>query len=176
MEKTSDGKANTNSGGATDAANVARTAKLLRLLRSVRILRVVRALKWVKKLGKRSMSFPCLPAFIETYITTIIKAMWNLKPFLKLMGGILIIFGIIGCSLFGRILPSQFGNMMLTFFTLFQLLTLDDWFEILQERSIALSFIDRLSIINPFLDLTSRKALLTGSIRALMARLSTSLF
>ena len=103
--------------------------------------------------------------------------MWNLKPFLKLMGGILIIFGIIGCSLFGRILPSQFGNMMLTFFTLFQLLTLDDWFEILQERSTLLRSIETLdSKVNPFLDLVFRKVLLTGLIRALMARLSTNLF
>jgi len=105
-----------------EAADIARTAKLLRLLRSVRILRVIRALKWVKKL--------------EQYITTIIQATRHLKPFMKLIAGLFVIFGIIGCSLFGRILPMQFGNMWLTLFTLLQLLTLDDWFEILQEGSV----------------------------------------
>jgi len=83
---------------------------------------VIRALKWVKKL--------------EQYITTIIQATRHLKPFMKLITGLFVIFGIIGCSLFGRILPTQFGNMWLTLFTLLQLLTLDDWFEILQEGSV----------------------------------------
>merc|ERR1711892_1013459 len=67
---------------------------------------------------------------------TIIKAVKSLGAILKLMGPVLFIFAAVGCSIFGEILPRRFGNMSLTMFTLIQLITLDDWYEIVQEASV----------------------------------------
>ena len=35
-----------------------------------------------------------------------------------------------GTRMFGDIIPHQFGNMYTAVFTLFQVITLDDWFEL----------------------------------------------
>ena len=37
-------------------------------------------------------------------------------------------FAVIGRGLFDQVAPSRFGNLGKAFFTLFQLITLDDWF------------------------------------------------
>merc|ERR1719383_1317207 len=46
----------------------------------------------------------------------------------------------LGCSLFGNIIPKHFGNIILTFFTLIKIITLDDWFDILQDGSVEYGF------------------------------------
>lgn len=40
-----------------------------------------------------------------------------------------------GRGLFYERVPNKFGNLWLSFVTLFQLLTLDDWFELLETGS-----------------------------------------
>ena len=50
------------------------------------------------------------------------------------------IFAIIARSLFGDICPEKFSNLVKTFFSLFTLLTLDDWYSVYQicaERNYA---------------------------------------
>ena len=46
----------------------------------------------------------------------------------------------LGCSLFGGMIPEHFGNIILTFFTLIKIITLDDWFEIQQDGSVINGF------------------------------------
>jgi len=112
--------ASTNAGGGSSMKSV----KLIRLLRATRMLRVLRTLKFIERL--------------QRYAITIIKAVKSLGAILKLMGPVLFIFAAVGCSIFGEILPRRFGNMSLTMFTLIQLITLDDWYEIVQEASVGL--------------------------------------
>jgi len=43
------------------------------------------------------------------------------------------VFALIGRSVFGEALPYRFGNLWYSFFTLFQMLTLDDWYTVVEE-------------------------------------------
>jgi len=106
----------------SSTASLAKSGKMLRIVRSARILRL---LKTMRMFGK-----------LEQYITTIWTALKDIVHILFLFLSLIMIFSCLACSLFGRILPDRFGNILLTFFTLIQLLTLDDWFEILQEGSV----------------------------------------
>jgi len=47
---------------------------------------------------------------------------------------IAVVFAVMGRGLFYERLPDKFGSLWLSFVTLFQLLTLDDWFELLEEN------------------------------------------
>lgn len=112
----------TSSGGNAGGGSL-RAVKLIRLLRATRMLRVLRTLKFIDRL--------------QRYVVTSSKAVKSLGPILLVLIPLLLIFSTIGCSIFGEILPKRFGNMFLTIFTLIQLITLDDWYEIVQEGSLA---------------------------------------
>ena len=43
------------------------------------------------------------------------------------------IFAVIGRDLYGRVDPSRYGNLGRAVFTLFQLITLDDWFQMYSD-------------------------------------------
>lgn len=45
----------------------------------------------------------------------------------------LVVFAVMGRGLFYEWAPNKFGNLWLSFVTLFQLLTLDDWFELMDS-------------------------------------------
>jgi hypothetical protein len=47
------------------------------------------------------------------------------------------VFAIMGVRMFRDMLPSKFGSMYTASFTLFQLITLDDWFELYDEIRVA---------------------------------------
>jgi len=117
---TDDDSGGTSSTGS--ATSLAKSGKMLRVLRSTRILRLLRTMKWMGRL--------------EQYVTTIVKACRSLGPLMRLFVALIVVFSCLACSLFGRILPDRFGNYLLSLFTLIQLLTLDDWFQILQEGSV----------------------------------------
>ena len=99
----------------------AKQFKIIRLLRASRMLRVLRTLKWVDRL--------------QRYTVTILKSMSELGAIMTLTLSVMCIFATVACALFGELLPVRFGNIILTFFTLIQLITLDDWYEIIQEGS-----------------------------------------
>ena len=50
------------------------------------------------------------------------------------------VFAIMGVRMFRETLPSKFGSMYTASFTLFQLITLDDWFELYDEIRAAEAF------------------------------------
>jgi len=120
--KKSNELSSTSSGGDAGGGSL-RAVKLIRLLRATRMLRVLRTLKFIDRL--------------QRYVVTSSKAVKSLGPILLVLVPLLLIFSTIGCSIFGEILPKRFGNMFLTIFTLIQLITLDDWYEIVQEGSVA---------------------------------------
>jgi len=103
------------------SASGLKVTKLLRLLRATRMLRVLRTLKFIDRL--------------QRYTVTILKSIQQLGPIMRLTVSFLFVFSAIGCSLFGKLIPKHFGNIILTFFTLIKIITLDDWFEIQQDGS-----------------------------------------
>ena len=42
-------------------------------------------------------------------------------------------YAVVGVSLYGRIAPRRFGNLFVGLFSMFQLLTLDNWFDVVDE-------------------------------------------
>jgi len=99
-----------------------KATKLVRVFRATRMLRVLRTLKFFNRL--------------QRYTVTIFKSLKSLGAILSLTGSLIAIFAAIACAIFGHLLPKRFGNMFLTIFTLLQLITLDDWYEIIQEGSV----------------------------------------
>ena len=59
---------------------------------------------------------------------------------MHLTGAFVVMATSLGCSLFGNMIPKHFGNIILTFFTLIKIITLDEWFDILQDGSVEYGF------------------------------------
>ncbi len=83
------------------------------ILRALRILRVLRLLSTVGRLR----------AIVESLMRAIPSIGW--------IGGLLVlvfyIFGVMGTELFGASFPDWFGNVALSMYTLFQVMTLESW-------------------------------------------------
>ncbi|KAG0418045.1 Cation channel sperm-associated protein 1, partial [Dictyocoela muelleri] len=93
--------------------------RVLRVLRSFRALRVLRTIRFIQP--------------IHTIVKTCFKALPAMASIAFIMIIITCISAIIARSLFGDLCPSKFSNLVKTFFSLFVLLTLDDWYSIYQE-------------------------------------------
>lgn len=93
--------------------------KVIRLLRALRMLRILRTLKFVSRMKR--------------YMETILNSSRQLGPIFILTMSIMITSSSIACSAFSDIAPLRFGNMILSFFTLFQIITLDDWGTIVND-------------------------------------------
>ncbi|CAF2314126.1 unnamed protein product [Rotaria sp. Silwood2] len=92
--------------------------RVLRVLRSFRALRVLRTIRFIQP--------------IHTIVKTCFKALPAMASITFIMIIITCISAIIARSLFGDICPEKFNNLIKTFFSLFTLLTLDDWYSVYQ--------------------------------------------
>ncbi|CAF0885093.1 unnamed protein product [Rotaria sordida] len=92
--------------------------RVLRVLRSFRALRVLRTIRFIQS--------------IHTIVKTCFQALPAMASITFIMIIITCISAIIARSLFGDICPEKFNNLIKTFFSLFTLLTLDDWYSIYQ--------------------------------------------
>ena len=90
--------------------------RVLRVLRSFRALRVLRTIRFIQS--------------IHTIVKTCFKALPAMASIAFVMIIITCISAIIARSLFGDMCPERFGNLVQTVFSLFTLLTLDDWYAI----------------------------------------------
>lgn len=99
--------------------------KIFRLLRVFRAVRAFRALRVLRTIT----FFQNLQIIVSTLIQSI-PAMASISLLIFL---ILYIFGIIGVTLYKDIYPERFGNIWLALFALFQLITLDNWFELYDD-------------------------------------------
>ncbi len=90
----------------------------LAVLRALRILRVLRLASVV----------PSLRHVVEAMLA----ALPGMGSIVLLMLLICYVFAVMGTKLFGEVMPEQFGHLGATFFTLFQLMTLDDWANIVK--------------------------------------------
>ena len=90
--------------------------KVLRTMRAFKSLRVVRTIKLLSSL--------------EIIIDTCINSIQSLRAIFILMSIFLYDFAVVATSLFRGIDSKRFGNLVNSSFTLFQVITLDDWYSI----------------------------------------------
>ncbi|ODN04492.1 Cation channel sperm-associated protein 1 [Orchesella cincta] len=90
-----------------------------KVLKSLRALRLLRVIKFLPNL--------------QVIVTTVFQSMLSMGSIAVLMSLFIFVFAVMGRGLFSEDAPNNFGGLWLSFVTLFQLLTLDDWFELLQR-------------------------------------------
>ncbi|XP_063059534.1 cation channel sperm-associated protein 1-like [Engraulis encrasicolus] len=95
------------------AAAVFQFLKIFKASRAIRAFRVLRTIKFLQSL--------------MTIISTCIQSFQSMGAIIILMFTFLLMFAVIFREMFSQTDPEHFGSMFRTIFTLFQLLTLDDW-------------------------------------------------
>ncbi|XP_065846437.1 cation channel sperm-associated protein 1-like [Oscarella lobularis] len=101
----------------TKVLNALRVFRVVRALRALRVLRTIRFLR-----------------NLQIIVTTILRSIPALGNIVILAALVLYIFAIIGRGLYGDADPARFGNLGRASVTLFQLITLDDWYYAYSER------------------------------------------
>eukprot|EP00474_Spongospora_subterranea_P010840 CRZ11298.1 hypothetical protein [Spongospora subterranea] len=96
--------------------------KVLRLLRIFRTLRAIRALRVL-----RTITFL---RSLQVIATTLLRSLPAMSNIFALIALVTYVFAIIGVSLYRDTLPECFADLPTACFTLFQIMTLDDWFTI----------------------------------------------
>ncbi|OXA58285.1 cation channel sperm-associated protein 1 [Folsomia candida] len=86
-------------------------------IKSLRALRLLRVIKFLPNL--------------QVVVTTVFHSMLSMGSIAVLMSLFIFVFAVLGRGLFFEESPAHFGTIGYAFVTLFQLLTLDDWFELL---------------------------------------------
>ncbi len=79
--------------------------------------------------GTHFVMMSCSEEAIDSYLNSICCA----GSIAVLMSLFIFVFAVMGRGLFAEDSPDNFGELWLAFVTLFQLLTMDDWFELLQR-------------------------------------------
>ncbi|MGX9964631.1 ion transporter [Roseomonas sp. F4] len=90
----------------------------LAVLRALRVLRVMRLISVVPSL--------------RNVVEAMLAALPGMGSIVLLMLLIFYVFAVMSVKLFGEPMPEQFGDLGAAFFTLFQLMTLDDWANIVK--------------------------------------------
>jgi voltage-gated sodium channel len=85
----------------------------LSVLRALRVLRVLRLITVIPSLKR--------------VVGGLISAVPGMGSIILLMGIIYYVFAVMGTKLFAGTSPDQFGSLGATFYTLFQVMTFDDW-------------------------------------------------
>ncbi|XP_019904203.1 cation channel sperm-associated protein 1 [Esox lucius] len=102
--------------GSFSGGQAAMVFRLLRSFKGIRVVRVFRVLRTFSFLQN-----------IRSIMTTCLQSLQSMGAIIILMFTFLIMFAIIFRELFNVSDPERFGTMFRTVFTLFQVLTLDDW-------------------------------------------------
>lgn len=90
----------------------------LSVLRALRVLRVLRLVSVVPSL--------------RNVVEAMLRALPGMGSIVLLMLLIFYVFAVMGAKLYGEDMPEQFGTLGASLFTLFQLMTLDDWANIVK--------------------------------------------
>ncbi len=90
----------------------------LAVLRALRVLRVLRLISVVPSL--------------RNVVEAMLKALPGMGSIVLLMMLIFYVFAVMATKLYGEVMEEQFGDLGASFFTLFQLMTLDDWANIVK--------------------------------------------
>eukprot|EP01135_Chromosphaera_perkinsii_P002963 Nk52_evm74s230 gene=Nk52_evmTU74s230 len=95
---------------------VFRIFRIFRTFRAFRALRVLRTIRFLKGL--------------QVIVFTIVRSIPAMGRIVCLMLLVMYVFAVIGMDLYSEVSAEFFGDLFVTFFTLFQLMTLDNWFDI----------------------------------------------
>ncbi|XP_041948954.1 cation channel sperm-associated protein 1-like [Alosa alosa] len=90
--------------------------QLLKMFKGIRVIRAFRVLRSVRHLQN-----------LQSIVSTCLKSIQSMGAIIILMFTFLLMFAVIFREMFSQSDPGHFGTMFRTIFTLFQLLTLDDW-------------------------------------------------
>ncbi|XP_070576705.1 cation channel sperm-associated protein 1-like isoform X1 [Ptychodera flava] len=96
--------------------NILKFLVMFRAMRALRAIRVLRTVRFLKN--------------IQVIMNTCLQSMQSMGAIVMLISLFLYMFAVIGRGLYADVDPSRFGDLWKAVFTLFQLLTLDDWFYI----------------------------------------------
>ncbi|XP_022081596.1 cation channel sperm-associated protein 1-like isoform X1 [Acanthaster planci] len=99
--------------------NILNFIGIFRAMRALRALRVLRTVRFLKSL--------------QVIMNTCLQSVQSMGAITMLISLFLYMFAVIGRGLYAEVDPKRFGNLGSAMFTLFQLLTLDDWFYIYAE-------------------------------------------
>jgi cation channel sperm-associated protein 1 len=99
--------------GAFDT-KVFRVFKVFRAVKALKALRVLRTIRFLKNL--------------QIIVATVLRSIPALGNIVLLISLVLYVFAVIGRGLYAEVDPARFGNLGVACYTLFQLLTLDDWY------------------------------------------------
>lgn len=88
---------------------------ILIAFRAFRALRVLRTISFLENL--------------QNVVNTLLKSIPAMGSITLLLVLVMYIFAIVGVHLYRDIYPERFGSIFIAIFSLFQLITLDDWFE-----------------------------------------------
>jgi voltage-gated sodium channel len=129
----------------------------LSVLRALRVLRVLRLVTAV----------PSLRHVVEAMLA----ALPGMGSIVLLMLLLFYVFGVMATKLYGGSLPDRFGDLGTSFFTLFQLMTLDDWANIvkpaMEEDAVAWLFFLTFIVVSTFVVLNLFVAVIVESIQSL---------
>ena len=91
------------------------------IARVFRLLRVVRAVTYLKQL--------------RLLVFTLLKTLPSLANIIVLMSLLFYVYATIGATIFGEVLPEEFGNLGQAALTLFGVVTLEGWVELLHRAT-----------------------------------------
>ncbi|HYF07445.1 MAG TPA: ion transporter [Acetobacteraceae bacterium] len=129
----------------------------LSVLRALRVLRVLRLISVVPSL--------------RTVVEAMLAALPGMGSIVLLMLLIFYVFAVMATKLYGDAMPEQFGTLGAAFFTLFQLMTLDDWANIvkpaMEHQPLAWLFFMPFIIVSTFVVLNLFIGVIVESIQTL---------
>lgn len=132
----------------------------LAVLRALRVLRVLRLISVV----------PSLRRVVEAMLA----ALPGMGSIVLLMALIFYVFAVMATKLFGEGMEEQFGTLGASLFTLFQLMTLDDWANIvkpaMEQQPYALLFFLPFIVVSTFVVLNLFIGVIVDSIQTLRAQ------
>ncbi|XP_022258147.1 cation channel sperm-associated protein 1-like isoform X2 [Limulus polyphemus] len=105
--------------GNFQAASIFRVLRIFRTIRALRALRVLRTIRFLKSL--------------QIIINTLFQSIQSMGAIGTLMALFMYVFAVIGRGLYHEVNNEKFGDLGKSIFTLYQLLTLDDWFMIYKD-------------------------------------------
>jgi voltage-gated sodium channel len=129
----------------------------LSVLRALRVLRVLRLISVVPSM--------------RTVVEAMLAALPGMGSIVLLMLLIFYVFAVMGAKLFGEALPEQFGDLGASLFTLFQLMAMDDFGNIvrqaMEKQPLAWLFFIPFSVIATFVVLNLFIGVIVESIQTL---------
>lgn len=111
--------------------NGATIFRLLRIFRGIRAIRALRVLRTIRFLNT-----------LQVILTTLLQSIRSIGAIVALITLFMYMFAVVGRGIFAEVDDEHFGSLFKALFTLFQLLTLDDWHEIymnVKERDPAMA-------------------------------------